>query len=97
MTKMNQDLSSLYQKLSKKHNLPVGVVEYITNHQFKFMKNQLREGNDVLLHRLGTFEKNKVKIYNKLKRLIKNYRLEVIKKEYFDNRFKEIWTIKQKL
>ena len=94
---MKQDLSSLYQKLSEKYNLPVGVVEHVTNHQFKFMKEQLRQGNDVLLHRLGTFEKNKVKIYLKLERLIKNYREGISKREYFETRFREIWAMKNKL
>ena len=94
---MNQDLSDIYQKLSKKYNLPVGVVEHITNHQFKFMKEVLRNGDDILLHRFGTFEKNQKKIYNKLKRLIKNYREGKIKQEYFETRFRQIWAIKQKL
>lgn len=94
---MNQQHLDLYQKLSEKYNLPVDKIKKVVQHQFEFTRQQIKEGNEVLLHNFGSFEILKHNVYGKLKNLINSYRNKKIEKEYFEKEFKNYWRVKQKL
>lgn len=94
---MNQQHLGLYQKLSEKYNLPVDKIKKVVQHQFEFTKEQLKEGNEVLLHNFGSFELMGHKIYKRLYSLIAKYRKKEIEKDYFEKEFKKYWEFKKKL
>jgi len=76
---MNQQAQDLYQKLSEKYNLPKSVIESIVKHEFSYTKEQLKEGNEVLLHNFGSFEIIVFKLRSRIKYFIKKYREEKTK------------------
>lgn len=77
--------------------MPASKIEYIIKHQFNFVKEQIKKGNEVLLHGFGSFEILKHNVYLKLKNLLKLYRSKKIEKDYFEKEFKKYWEIKKKL
>lgn len=89
---MSQQVQNLYQKLSKKYNLPEETIAYIVQNQFAYVKQQLKEGNEVLLHNFGSYELIKKNLNTKLKNLIKKLRKEKDKK--IEEEFKKFWKIK---